>query len=329
MPLAAPPSARSTISGSRTATSASKSPSWTAARNASTTRRCFRRSALRSAPGPGPVGARGSRAGAWRRPSDPRWARSPRRSSQTRRGARTPVVPPAPASRGRRAAPDRQSRRGWHRSRALRPHDRSREHDRIRHVHVQGILPARRSRSQHVQAHARHDRRQPSPQVVDTTDIRAAESDPGFLDGVLRLADRSEHAIRDRPHVRSVRFELPGEPLRCGHRSHSSSAVRHCTDGRDVADVTGPASSRGVKLFRFEELAKMPECPWRLGLSVFVLSNRGRPTTGGSTGRSVHVASIACQVVRLRHHSYDWAYRRPRTVDRHVSLAAAAGTAMW
>ena len=113
--------------------------------------------------------------------------------------------------------------------------------DRIRHVHVQGILPARRSRSQHVQAHARHDRRQPSPQVVDTTDIRAAQSDPGFLDGVLRLADRSEHAIRDRPHVRSVLFELLGELLRCGHQSHSSSAVRHCTDGRDVADVTGPA----------------------------------------------------------------------------------------
>jgi hypothetical protein len=52
-------------------------------------------------------------------------------------------------------------------------------------VHVQGILPARRSRSHHVQAHARHDRRQPSPQVVDTTDIRAAHPDPGFLDGVL------------------------------------------------------------------------------------------------------------------------------------------------
>jgi hypothetical protein len=34
---------------------------------------------------------------------------------------------------------------------------------------------------------------------------------------------------------------LLGEPLRCGHQSHSSSTVRHCTDGRDVADVTGPA----------------------------------------------------------------------------------------
>src|SRR5687768_14600121 len=30
-----------------------------------------------------------------------------------------------------------------------------------------------------------------------------------------------------------ARLELPGEPLRCGHQSHSSSAVRYCTDGRD------------------------------------------------------------------------------------------------
>jgi predicted enzyme related to lactoylglutathione lyase len=33
-------------------------------------------------------------------------------------------------------------------------------------------------------------------------------------------------------------LELLGEPLRCGHRSHSSFAVRHCTDGREATDVT-------------------------------------------------------------------------------------------
>jgi hypothetical protein len=96
--------------------------------------------------------------------------------------------------------------------------------DRIRHVHVQGILPARRSRAQHVQAHARHDRRQPPPQVVDTTDIPAAQPNPGFLDGVLRLADRSEHAIRDRPQPRSVLFKLLGEALWCGHQLRMASA---------------------------------------------------------------------------------------------------------
>ena len=116
-----------------------------------------------------------------------------------------------------------------------------RANDRIGHMHgiiIEGSLPARGSRSQHVQADARHDRRQPSPQVFDTTHIRAAQSDPGFLDGVFRLVDRSEHAVRDRTHVRSVLFELLGELFRCGHQSHSSSAVRHCTDGGDVADVT-------------------------------------------------------------------------------------------
>src|SRR5262249_22753488 len=30
-------------------------------------------------------------------------------------------------------------------------------------------------------------------------------------------------------------------PLRCGHQSHFSIAVRHCTDGPDVANVTRPA----------------------------------------------------------------------------------------
>ena len=34
----------------------------------------------------------------------------------------------------------------------------------------------------------------------EVADIEA----PGFLDVVLRLADRSEHPIRDHPHVRSV-----------------------------------------------------------------------------------------------------------------------------
>ncbi len=150
MPLAAPPSARSTIAGSRMATSASKSPSWAAVRNASTTRRCVRRSA--SGAGAWPWTVRRARLASWRvaTTSDPRWARSPRRSSQTHRGARTPVVPPAPASRGPRAAPDRPSRR------------------------------------------------------------------------------------------RSVLFKLLSELLRCGHRSHSSGAVRHCTDGRTATDVTGP-----------------------------------------------------------------------------------------
>src|SRR5262249_6987839 len=52
------------------------------------------------------------------------------------------------------------------------------------------------------------------------------------------LADRSEHAIRDCPYVRTMRFELLGELLRCGHQSHSSVSLRHRSDGRNIDDVT-------------------------------------------------------------------------------------------
>lgn len=38
--------------------------------------------------------------------------------------------------------------------------------------------------------------------------------------------------------MRPVLFEWPGEPLRYGHRSHSSVAVRHGSDGPNVDDVT-------------------------------------------------------------------------------------------
>jgi hypothetical protein len=36
----------------------------------------------------------------------------------------------------------------------------------------------------------------------------------------------------------AVLFELLSEPLRCGHQSHSSVAVRHGSDGPYVDDVT-------------------------------------------------------------------------------------------
>jgi hypothetical protein len=221
IPFAAPPSARNTISGSSTATSASKSPCWTAARNASTTRRCFAGPPPRWAPAPGPAGGRGSRAGAWPRSSDPRSARS------LEGHAEDIVQHERQPFRRLQLLEDHEQRQtdgvGEHGvglrpriSTAVRASD-----DRIRHVHVQGILPARRSGAQHVQAHARHDRREPSPQVVDTAHIGAAQTDPGFLDGVLRLADRAEHAIRHRPHVRPVCFEKLRKPLRCRHQSHS------------------------------------------------------------------------------------------------------------
>ncbi len=66
----------------------------------------------------------------------------------------------------------------------------------------------------------------------------AAESNPAFLNGIVCFARRPEHSIGHRAQMRPVLFELLGEPLRCGHRSHSSVAVRHGSDGRNIDDVT-------------------------------------------------------------------------------------------
>ena len=58
----------------------------------------------------------------------------------------------------------------------------------IGNVHVQGVLPARGPRPQHVQAHPRHDGRQPGAQVLDATDIGPAEPNPAFLNRIVCFA---------------------------------------------------------------------------------------------------------------------------------------------
>ncbi len=60
--------------------------------------------------------------------------------------------------------------------------------DRIGNVNVQCIFPARCSRSQHVEAQARDDGREPGAQVLDAADIGPAESNPALLDRILGFA---------------------------------------------------------------------------------------------------------------------------------------------
>ena len=98
--------------------------------------------------------------------------------------------------------------------------------DRIRHMNFKRILPARGARAQHVEAHPRNDRPQPSPQVFHTAHVRAAQSDPGFLHGVLGLADGAKHAIGDRPDVSSVLFESLRQALGRGHVAFLSRSGR-------------------------------------------------------------------------------------------------------
>ena len=47
----------------------------------------------------------------------------------------------------------------------------------------------------------------------DRLRIRAAQPQPGFLDGVLGVAHRAEHAVGDRPQARAVALELVRDQL--------------------------------------------------------------------------------------------------------------------
>jgi hypothetical protein len=99
--------------------------------------------------------------------------------------------------------------------------------DRLRRVRGERLLAPRLAPPQHVEAHARDDRGQPSAKIVDGRGIDAVESQPRFLNGAVHLAHRAEHPGSDGAQVRSVLFELLGERLRRGHRSHFSVALRH------------------------------------------------------------------------------------------------------
>ena len=84
-------------------------------------------------------------------------------------------------------------------------------------VRLQGRFAARPARSQHVEADPPDDRRQPGPQVVDIARVGAAQADPGFLDGVVRLGQGAEHPIGDAAQMRAVCLEALGKPVLVVH----------------------------------------------------------------------------------------------------------------
>jgi hypothetical protein len=79
-------------------------------------------------------------------------------------------------------------------------------------------LPARFAAAQHVQAHAPDDGGQPAAEVRDAVIVGPAQAQPRLLYGVLGVADRPEHSIRDRRQVRAVGFELLCRPGSRGHQ---------------------------------------------------------------------------------------------------------------
>jgi hypothetical protein len=78
-----------------------------------------------------------------------------------------------------------------------------------------------------------------------TAGVSAREPQPGFLDGVLGLARRTEHAVGDCPQVVAITFESFGQKFCLVHRSHPSVAARHSHDERASADVTRKRDGTG------------------------------------------------------------------------------------
>ena len=88
------------------------------------------------------------------------------------------------------------------------------------------LLPPGLARAQHVQAHPTDNGRQPGAEVLDATGVGAAEAKPGFLDGVVGLAQRAEHPVRHRAQLRPGGLESLCQPVLLVHRSHSFVAFR-------------------------------------------------------------------------------------------------------
>lgn len=110
--------------------------------------------------------------------------------------------------------------------------------DGVRDVRLQGFLAPGPAGSKHVEAHASDDRRQPSCKVLDVGTICVAQAKPGFLNGVVRLGQRSQHPVGHGPQARPVLLEPLREPLALIHVSHPSFYKGHHYDQGEPTDVT-------------------------------------------------------------------------------------------
>ena len=218
-------SARSTTSGSSSASSASKSPPREAARKASTTSRWRARSAS------GAVGRSLHPAACAAGELPCRGRGAPHDGRDLVEGHGEHVVQherePLGGSQRFEHHEQRETDRVGQQRFVLGVDPVLAAHDRLGHVRVQRLLAPRLARAQHVQAHPRDDRRQPSAQVLDAAGVGAAEPQPGFLHGVVRLAQRAEHPVGHRPQVGAVGLEPLRQPVVFVHRSHSLAACRH------------------------------------------------------------------------------------------------------
>ncbi len=86
--------------------------------------------------------------------------------------------------------------------------------DWLGHGRFQRLL----ARAQHVGAHPRDHRRQPSAQVLDAARVGAVEVEPGLLYGVLRLGELAGHPVGHRLQVGTLGLEVYSAGRTIGRR---------------------------------------------------------------------------------------------------------------
>jgi hypothetical protein len=89
--------------------------------------------------------------------------------------------------------------------------------DRVGEVDLESLLSVRGARAQQVERDAGDDRGQPAAEVLDLAHVGSADPDPGVLHGVVRLAERAEHPVGNRPQPGAMLPEALGQPIQIGH----------------------------------------------------------------------------------------------------------------
>ncbi len=97
----------------------------------------------------------------------------------------------------------------------------------IGEVAIERLLASGAARSQDVQTDAGDDGGQPAAKVLNLVGTCPTDPKPGVLDGVVRLRQRTEHPVGDRPQMRPVFLEAICQPLVFVHRSHPPVAACH------------------------------------------------------------------------------------------------------
>ncbi len=90
-------------------------------------------------------------------------------------------------------------------------------HDRLREPAPGVVLASLLARPKHVQADPPDHDREPATQIIGASRVAPVEPDPCLLDGVVGLADGTEHPIGNAPEVGALMLELLGQPFLSFH----------------------------------------------------------------------------------------------------------------